>query len=191
VKVTKRIDLEALQRELAAAAVPTSGLGKSGTDQDGEVYTYDAGGGIIDLPAEATPVVNAHTAPPRIVEHVETRAVEAVTSTTDGAFHELWRLPTAPKHTYRAMLELRATDRSDGTTKAQQAVLVFKGLASTVTQVGSTTVLWSAQDAAATGWAIQVQTQSTELVFGVRGAAGKTVDWSISGDLVVFSPEGL
>jgi hypothetical protein len=52
-------------------------------------------------------------------------------------------------------------------------------------------VLWAAQDAAAAGWAIQAQAQGMELMFGVRGAAGKTIDWSLEGNAAIFAPEGL
>jgi hypothetical protein len=185
--VDKAIDLRLLQEELAAVGIVVPGLGFSGDN----IHTYDPGGAIVDLPPEAAPVVDAHVAPPLVVEYVETRTVSAVTRTTDAAFHEVWRLTTKPKHVYRAKFELRATDASDGTTKAQEAVLVFKGTAASPVQVGATTVLWAAQDAAATGWAIQAQVQGQDLVFGARGAAGKTVDWSLTGAVAAFGPEGL
>lgn len=188
--VTKRIDLNVLQAELAAAGIAVPGLGHAGTDDDGELWTYQ-GTAVAELPAGAEPVVEAHVAPPRVVEHVEVVAVTAVTRTTDGAFREIWRLKTTPRHAYRAALEMVAIDATDGTTKAQEARLVFKGTAGSVVQVGATVVLWAAQDAPATGWAIQAQVQGTDLVFGVRGAAGKTIDWSLEGQVVTFSPEGL
>lgn len=189
--VDKRLDLPLLEQELTTAGVPVNGLGHHGTDTDGEVYTFTPTGEVLEIPAAGVPVVEAHVAPPLVVEHVETRSVDAVARTTDGNFREIWRLSTAARHVYRAALELRATDAADGTTKAQEARLVFKGGAGSVVQVGTTAVLWAAQDAAATGWAIQVQVQGIDLVFGVRGAASKTIDWSLSGALVIFAPEGL
>jgi hypothetical protein len=160
----------------------------------------DDGGDVITMtvPDEAdeaaiAAVVAAHdpTPPPAVFDYVETLVVSAVARTTDGGFREIWRLPTSPKHTYRAALEMRATDAMDQTTKVQEARLVFKGLSGSVVQVGTTTVLWSAPDAGTTAWAIQAQAQGQDLVFGVRGAAGKTIDWSMSGEIVVFAPEGL
>jgi len=192
-RVTKRLELGLLETELRAASVPFNGLGTVPIEDGSatELFTYDASGMPTDLPPGAVPVVDAHTAPPLVVAYVETRSVAAVTRTTDGAFHEIWRLATAPKHVYRATLEMQATDASDGTTKAQQAVLVFKGTAAAVVQVGATVALWMAQDAAAAAWTIQAQVQGTELVFGVRGAAGKTIDWSLDGQVVIFAPAGL
>lgn len=191
--VTKRIDIGLLGRELATAGVVVGALVSSGTDADGDLYAVGpAGNGeLIDLPPEAGPVVDAHVAPPPAVLYVRTVPVNAVVRTADGAVRELFRFATSPKHVYRAALEMRATDATDGTTKGQEARLVFKGLASSVVQVGATASLWAAQDAAATGWTIQVQAVGTELVFGVRGSAGRTVDWSLVGDLVDFAPAGL
>jgi hypothetical protein len=195
VQISKPVNLLLLEKELAAASVSVGRLGTSGelTETPGvqDLFTYDENGMPVDLPPEAGPVVDAHVAPPLVVEYVETREVRAVTRTTDGAFKEVWRLTTQAKHVYRAALEIRATDATDGTTKAQEARLVFKGLASSVVQVGATAALWMAQDAAASAWAIQVQVQGVDLVFGVRGAAGKTVDWSLDGAVVIFASEGL
>ena len=189
-----RVDLPLLSAELTAAGVPHQGLGTRVEGAQTLLHTYAPDAGALvpsDLPPEAIPVVDAHVAPPLVIEHVETRLVEAVTRTTDGAFREIWRLTTQPKRVYRAALEMRATDATDGTTRAQEARLVFKGLSSSVVQVGATAVLWSAADAAATGWTIQAQVQGTDLLFGVRGAAGRTIDWSVDGSLVLFGPEGL
>lgn len=184
------VDLPLLADELAAAGVVVPALGTLDNTRE-TVHTYDEDGLPIALPPAAEPVVAAHVAPPRVLEHVETREVDAVATTTDGAFLEIWRLTTRPNHVYRAALEMRATDALDGTTKMQEARLGFKGLSSSVAQVGATAVLWTAQDAAASGWAIQVQVQGQDLVFGVRATAGRTVGWSLAGDLVIFAPEGL
>jgi hypothetical protein len=195
VTVTKPLDLGLLGTELEAASIIVRGLGTSGAPphETGEktLHSYDEDGAAVDLPAGAEAVVEAHVAPPLVIGYVETRAVAVVTRTTDGAFRELWRLETQPKHIYRAALEMEATDATDGTTKAQEARLVFKGLASSVVQVGTTTVLWSAPDVGTTSWAIQAQVQGQDLVFGVRGVAGKTIDWTLSGDLRIYAPEGL
>ena len=64
-RVTKAMDLTALATELAAAGVAVPrGLGLSGYAPDGSaaVYTYDADGAPVELPAAAAPVVAAHDA---------------------------------------------------------------------------------------------------------------------------------
>jgi len=130
-------------------------------------------------------------AEPPPVRYVDTVGQDAYVRTADGNFHELWRIPTTPKHVYVGQFRLTAVDAGDGTTKASQAIITFKATAAALAQVGSTVALWSCQDAGATGWAIQAQPQGTELVFGVRGAAGRTIDWRLAADLEEFAPEGL
>lgn len=59
--VTKPIDLTLLERELTLSGIVVNGLGHSGTDTDGDVYTYQ-GAASVDLPPDAAPVVAAHDA---------------------------------------------------------------------------------------------------------------------------------
>jgi hypothetical protein len=65
-QVTKRIDLDLLGRELAAAGTPVpNGLALSGTlpgETSQELFTLDEHGQPADLPPEAVPVVDAHDA---------------------------------------------------------------------------------------------------------------------------------
>lgn len=93
---TKRIDLVLLEQELARAGVPISALGFSGTDEDGELYTYDETGRPADLPTEAAPIVDAHDAStPQRIKSFETQedrerlAIVAERSLTDPAFAAL------------------------------------------------------------------------------------------------------
>jgi hypothetical protein len=190
VHVTKRIDLEVLQRELAAASVPTSGLGKSGTDQDGEVYTYDAGGGIIDLPPEATPVVNAHTAPPLVTEFAGSIQVSAITRTTDATPREVFRFPCEQKHLYQASLTVSGVDAVSGASKIMEGRFTWKRPGAVAVVVGLT-VVSDIHDAAAASWAPNYAAVGTDVVFTVTGAAGRTVDWLLQGTVGAYAPEGL
>lgn len=189
--VSKPIDLEQLGRELAASAVPYDGLGHSGTDADGEVYTYDGDGVPTDLPPEARPVVDAHVAPPPFVRYVGTAEQRSIVRTTDATLHELVRIPTELKHVYLADVTVSAVDAGDGTTKASEARLTFKRTPSGLAQVGATVALWTTQDAAASTWAIVAAPSGTDLVIGVRGAAGRTVDWGATVVVAEHAPEGL
>lgn len=189
--VAKRIDLLLLERELAAAAVAVNGVGHIGSDTDGEVFTQDAAGAQIDLPPEAQPVVDAHVAPPPFVAYVGTRQLAQTLRTTDAAFHEIVRVPTLLKHVYITQARLSAIDAGDGTTKATEARLVFKRAPTGLLQVGATAVLWTCQDSGAAGWAVQAQPSGTDLQIGVRGAAGRTIDWAVVLVLDEHAPEGL
>lgn len=194
-RVTKRLDLPLLEKELAAASVTVAGLGLSGEDPADpgaqDLHTYDGTGTALEMPAGSQAVVDAHVAPPLVVEHAETRSVAAVLRTTDGAFHEVYRLPTAVNTIYRATFSMAAIDAASFDAKDSEARLIFKRVSTAPAQVGATVVLSNAQDAAASAWAIQAQVQGNDLVIGVRGAAGRTIDWILAGDVVVFAPGGL
>jgi len=194
--VTKRIDTDLLAAELAAAgiAVPL-GVGHSGTDADGEVYTFapDASGLLVptELPTGSAPVVDAHTAPPRVVELAGERSVSSVARTTDDVPKEVLRFPTAVRHVYRATFRMTAIDAGNGVTKDSEVRLVFKRTGAGLAQVGSTVALATCQDPAASTWGIQAAPSGTDLVISVRGAAGRTIDWLFSGEVGTYAPDGL
>jgi protocatechuate 3,4-dioxygenase beta subunit len=96
--VTKRIDLELLTVELTAAGVPFAGLGHTGTDDDGELYTFE-NMQPAELPPEAGPVVDAHdgkqkdkTAAFEAAEDEERLRLVADRSADDPAFAALAEL---------------------------------------------------------------------------------------------------
>lgn len=183
----KPVDLPLLSAELAAAGVDVPGLATS----DDALYTFDAAGAWVDLPPEAVPVVDAHAAPPLFVEYVGARAVHAIVRTTDDASSEVFRFPTAPRHVYRATLRMTAIDAVSGATRDSEVRLVFKRPADTLAQVGATAVLSNAQDTAAASWRITPAVDGTDLVILVQGAAGRTVDWALGGEVGMFAPAGL
>lgn len=193
--VEKRLDLALLERELAAADVVVSGLGLSvpepSPEAPGELFTYDAGGTPAELPPEAGPVVERHVAPPLVVEFAGGVQVSAIVRTTSAAPLEVFRQPTEVRHVYRATVRITAIDATSGTAKDAEARMLFKRVAGSVVQVGATAVLWSAQDAQATGWTIQAAVDGTDLIISVAGAAGRTIDWAVIADLDVYAPGGL
>lgn len=131
----------------------------------------------------------AHVA--AVTTYAGTAPLEHILTTTDGAFHEIWRFASSPNHVYEAQLKMAAVDSVSSDTKTAEALLVHKRTTGSLVQVGSTVILWACADAATAGWAIQAQVQGTELVIGVRGAAGRTINWVLLGSLGAFAPDGL
>jgi hypothetical protein len=182
----KRVDLPRLGAELAAAGVAVNGLGQTGD----ELHQYTADGAPIDIPPEGYPIVDAHTPPPRTVDYAGTLAVDTVTRTTDDQPLEVFRFPTEQRHVYRATFALTAVDAVSGAVKDSEARMVFKRLASSVVQVGTTVVLSTAQDAAASSWAIVAGVVGTDFTISVRGAAGRSIDWLLTGSIGAYAPSG-
>lgn len=192
--VTKPLDLALLEQELAAASVPANGLGVSGRPPlepgDKQLYTYDAAGEIADLPPSAVPVVDAHTAPPAVVDYAEQDDIAALARTTDATPSEMFRFACLPKHIYRTNLRLSAVDAGNGACRIIEARFVWKRPAATPIIVGST-VVSSIADAGAASWTQSIAVSGTDIVFTVTGAAGRTIDWLLAGEVGAFAPEGL
>jgi hypothetical protein len=184
------VNLPLLHQELTTAGVIVPGLGTLDNTKE-TVHTYDAAGQIVSLPPAADPVVAAHTAPPLAIEYAGTLVVDAVTRTTDAALTEVFRLPTTPRRLYRGTFQMMAIDAVSGAAKDVEARLVFRQQAGSAVQVGATVVLATIQDSAASNWAIQGSASGGEFVIGVRGAAGRTIDWLLRGSIATFAPDGL
>lgn len=190
--VTKPIDLPLLQQELGTAGIAVSGLGTAWAvpNVDGEVFTYDGDGAIVDLPPDAQPVVDAHVAPPRVVEFAGHVAVDALTRTTDAAPKEVFRFPCAAKHIYRASLVITGVDSVSGAIKVMDGRFVWKRPGAASVMVGIT-VVSDIHDTAAASWAPNAIASGTDIIFTVAGAAGRTIDWLLVGDVSQYAPEGL
>jgi len=125
------------------------------------------------------------------IRYVGIEGISARLRTTDATPTEALRFPTATKHVYRATLRMTAIDAGNGTTRDSEVRMVFKSLAAGLAQVGTTVVLSNAQDTAAASWRIQAAPDGTDLVITVTGAAGREIDWSVTGEIGAYAPEGV
>ena len=139
---------------------------------------------------------------PEEVADAEARAAAAVVyvgeernvtrvRTTDAAPTEVFRRTTLPKHLYRGTFSMLAIDAGNGVSKDVEARISFKQVGGAAAQVGSTVVMSQIQDTAAASWAIQGASDGADFVVSVRGAAGRTIDWALTGHLALYAPEGL
>jgi hypothetical protein len=158
------------------------------------IVVIDCSGSM--APAEIRPAtpdeqaqIDASRANPPIVYH-QLSAINARTTTTDDQPHEVYRFPTSAKHVYRATIRVTGIDAGNGTTRDSEVRMVFKGLAASVVQVGSSAVLSNMQDTGAASWRIAAAVDGADLVFSVTGAVGRTIDWLMTGELGAFVPEG-
>jgi hypothetical protein len=186
-----RVDLQQLQRELDAAGVPVpNGLITLANTLE-TVRTPDTSGAPTALPSAADPVLQAHVAPPLVIEFAGARSVDAMIRTTDDQPHQVFRFTTTPKHVYRATFRMTAIDAASGVTKDSEVRLTLKATANAILPVGTMAVLYNVQDTGAATWAIQMSIQFPDCVISVKGAAGRTVDWLMVAEIGSYSPEGL
>lgn len=183
----KRVDLPQLQAEFATAGIVAAGLGTTGDD----LHTYDQTGEAIDLPAGAAAVVAAHVPPLPVVGYAGSAEVSARVRTTDATPLTVFRA-TLPTNTgYRAKLYVLAVDAGNGAVRSIEASIVAKRLGAGAVLVGAPVVIANHQDAAASTWAIAAAVSGNDVVVTATGAAGRTIDWLLTGSAIRFGPGGL
>jgi len=181
----KRIDLDLLQTELASAAIVVPALGLFEDD----VFTYDPEGGQVDLPPDAQPVVDAHVAPPPLTQYAGSTTVHAITRTTDAAPHEVFRFPCEQVRMYEATMTIRGVDAGNFVSKRMVGEFMWKRTTGNAVVVGIT-VVSDIKDSAAASWVPNCLPSGTDVVFTVQGAAGRTIDWYLDGDVGTYAPAG-
>lgn len=130
-----------------------------------------------------------HTITPEIM-FTEGLAVNRRHRTTSATPAELWRATLAPLTGYRAALTLLAVDSGNGALRMIRASVVAKRLNNGAALVGAPVVIANHQDAAASAWAITATADGNDFVITVTGAAGRNIDWLLTGDVVSFTPGG-
>jgi hypothetical protein len=183
----KPVDLATLQAELSAGGITVNGLMLQGDD----LYMMDAVSVPIVPTPEAIAVVDAHVAPPAIIEYAGVRQASGIARTTDDQPTEVFRIHTEQRHIYRATLRITAVDATSGATKDAEARMVFKRPTTTVVQVGALVPLSTIQDTAASSWQIQPGVSGDSFTISVKGAIGRTIDWLLTGEIVTYAPQGL
>lgn len=184
IPITKPIDYVLLNQELAAVA-PEGAIGR-----DGFLYKATAAYPYEELPPEAVPVVDAHVAPPQVVEYARSIAVSTVARTTNDVPLEVFRFPCDPKHRYRANMSISGIDAGNFVSREMEGRFVWKRAGAGAVMVGIT-IVSNLGEAASSTWAPNALPQGNDVVFTVKGAAGRTIDWILDGHIDIFAPEGL
>lgn len=189
--LTKRVDLPILTQELGVAGVPIQVGTYVDPEQQTILHTWDpTSGQLTDVPPEAVPVVDAHVAPPLVIDYAGSTQVAAIVRTTDAAPHEVFRFPCALKSLYQASLIITGIDAGNFVSRVQEGRFTWKRTTGNAVVVG-VTVVSNLGEAASSSWAPNFGPQGTEIVFTVQGAAGRTIDWMLVGSVSQYTPEGL
>lgn len=189
--VTKRIDLALLEQQLASAGVVVDGLGHSGTDADGELYTYDASGTTTDLPPEAGPVVEAHVAPPRVHEYAGRTQLSALATSVGSAWTEVARTGCDAGVVYLGTLDLIGIDASAFAAQSRMVRWLWKRPTGGAAVVIGGSMPSEISDSGLNGLDVQLVADGDDVVLQVRGANGQTVAWLGSMEIVAYGVDGL
>lgn len=181
----KPIELHQLKAEADAAGVIVGDLGTAGDD----LVTYDAEGHTIDVPPEMAPVLAAHIPPTRTSALAEVR-VEGF-GTMNATQQTLVSWPLAQQTLYTARFTLMAIDTGNGDCRVWTAKASAKRVVNGALMVGAPTLETSHADAGAASWQIAADTSGNNFRIRVTGAAGRTISWSLLGEVIRARPDGL
>lgn len=110
--------------------------------------------------------------------------------TTDATPTELYRATLAPLTGYAAILDLLGVDAGNGAIRRIRASIVAKRLNNGALLVGAPVVIANHADTGTASWAIAASVSGNDFLVTVAGAAGRNVDWLLSGDVQSFTPGG-
>ena len=110
--------------------------------------------------------------------------------TTNATPADLYRATLAQRTGYRASLTLIAVDAGDGAVRTIEARITAKRLANGALLVGKPVVVADHQDSGTAAWGIGASVSGNDFIITVTGAAGRSIDWLLSGDVVSFTPGG-
>lgn len=132
----------------------------------------------------------AESADPAPLTYDDSLTIRARLRTTNATPTELYRATLASLTGYRASLTLIAVDAGNGAVRTIEARITAKRLNAGAVLVGSPVVVSDQQDAGTAAWGIAAAVNGNDFVVTVTGAAGRSVDWLLSGEVTSFSPSG-
>jgi hypothetical protein len=128
--------------------------------------------------------------PPPPIEYDRSITVKAQMVTTDDQPLVVFTFPCDLKSRYRANMSISGIDRANFVSREMEGRFVWKRTTGNAVMVGIT-IVSNLGEAASSSWAPNAVPSGTDVVFTVKGASGRTVDWLLTGTVEVFAPEGL
>jgi hypothetical protein len=182
----KNVNLEELAAQLTSAGVSHRGVGVV----NGVWHTYDVAGEMVPMPQAADAVLQAHVPSPEYIDYSTSTPIRALLRTQDATAKEIWRLNLKQRTGYAGKATIIGVDAGNGNVKVLHVTFSVKRLSGDALSIGTPVVLSVQQDAGASTWVVNAAIQDTAAYITVQGAAGRSIDWLVSGDMISFSPGG-
>lgn len=99
--------------------------------------------------------------------------------------------PLAVQTLYTARFTILAIDTGNGDCRVWHATATAKRLNNGASLVGTPTVLSVHGDAGSASWALAADANGNNFRVRVTGAAGRTISWSLVGEVIRARPDGL
>jgi len=141
-------------------------------------YLADGGVAVTD-PADPPPL-----------KYSENLYINPRIRTTDATPTEVWRTTLHTLTGYTSILTLIGVDSGNGAVRIIRASVGVKRLNAGALMIGAPVVIANHADAAASTWNIGAAVDVNDFVVTVTGAAGRIIDWSLTGTIQSFTPAG-
>lgn len=131
-------------------------------------------------------------ADPAPLQYTRGARLENRAQTTDASGTVVFQAELHPMTGYVGVLQLIAVDLGNGAVRAIRASIAAKRLNGDAVLIGSPVVIADHSDPSLAGTNISVTPFVRGFDFGIRvtGIAGRTIEWSVSGEFTSFSPQG-
>ena len=188
-------NLSRLHGDLVAAIPALAGpVGADGLRQavmalsgDGQTVTMSVPDDTDETAVQA--VLAAHVPEPLPITD-DHRKITAKIVTADASSAELYRVTMAKLSGYVADLTVVGVDRGNGAMRTIRASLAAKRLSGAGTMVSQPEVMANHQETGSSGWSIGASIDGADFVVTVTGAASRTIDWFLRGEVISFTPAG-
>lgn len=111
--------------------------------------------------------------------------------TTNATQATMVSWPLALQTLYTARFVVTAIDTGNADCRAWHATATAKRVNNGALLVGTPTIVSSHPDAGASGWGLAADANGNNFRVRVTGAAGRTISWSLLGEIVRARPDGL
>jgi hypothetical protein len=165
--------------------------------QDEDAIRNQPGSKVVVLDGQGRIANLVVTAPdPQLVYFQQSQFTPARVRTPDATLTEIIRIPLAPLSGYAATLQLIAVDAGNGVIWRYHADVTCKRLSAGAIVEGIDTITnrrtggAPAATSNVAAWTATAVASGNDVVISVQGAAGRSVDWYLSGLVIQFTPAG-
>jgi hypothetical protein len=117
-------------------------------------------------------------------------AVTGRVRTTNATPTEIYRLSLAQLTGYWVDVKILGVDAGNGAVRAMHVEAIVKRLGNGALAIGNVGMPLDVADVAASTWTVSRAVAGNDVIVTVTGAAGRTIDWQITGTVRSFTPAG-
>lgn len=185
-----RYNLDKLVQDFQKAGIPVANIHLYLDENDREQWTlYNSEREVLPLSTKASDVIRTHD--PKIIHWLEDASFKLRVESIGATPKEVFRFEIMQLTGYSINVTVIGVDRDNGVLKKVSGDFTIKRLSVGPILVGET-INPPHQDTVAGTWKIDrtfvTENSKTYGVIWVVGAAGRTIDWLVRGNMLRFSP---